>query len=157
MLESKSTARYSLFERNARIVLIARAEFESTDETWSSSCVRPPRQPGITTRCTVGALHYWTLLPAMIPRTVRRHRPHSIPAPHAWAISLVLTAPFATRSSITSLVTPVHRQTNIWQLPRSSSTPPSGDVSTKSDRSGSEGYPILGKPVYISGTGALSS
>ena len=54
-----------------------------------------------------------TFCAAMIARNVRRHRPHSPPAPHASAICLEVQAPFATTSLTTWLVTPVHRQTNI--------------------------------------------
>ena len=49
----------------------------------------------------------------MIARNVRRQRPQSPPAPHASAICLEVQAPFATTSSTTWLVAPVHRQTNI--------------------------------------------
>lgn len=35
----------------------------------------------------------------MIARTVRRHRPHSEPAPHAWATSFDDDAPATTASA----------------------------------------------------------
>ncbi len=44
--------------------------------------------------------------------TVRRQRPQSAPAPHAWATSLVVDAPHATASVTVWLVTPLHRHTN---------------------------------------------
>ena len=53
----------------------------------------------------------------MIDRTVRLHRPHSDPAPHAAATSFDVDAPLATQSCTTWLVAPVHRQTNMWSDP----------------------------------------
>src|ERR1700751_495314 len=50
---------------------------------------------------------------SIIARSVRRHRPHSPPAPHASAICFDVQAPFSTASLTTWLVTPMHRQTNI--------------------------------------------
>jgi hypothetical protein len=51
----------------------------------------------------------------MIARTVRLHRPHSDPAPHAVATSFDVEAPLATHSFTTWLVAPVQRQTNIYR------------------------------------------
>src|SRR5690349_15406016 len=50
---------------------------------------------------------------SMIARTVRRHLPHSDPAPHASATCLEVVAPAATARPMVSLVTPRHRQTYI--------------------------------------------
>src|ERR1700744_39985 len=47
----------------------------------------------------------------MIARTVRRQRPQSAPAPHAWATSLVVDAPAAMTSDTVALVIPLHRHT----------------------------------------------
>ena len=49
----------------------------------------------------------------MIARTVRRHRPQSLPAPHAAATCLEVEAPLETHSFTVWLVTPVQRQTNM--------------------------------------------
>jgi hypothetical protein len=52
---------------------------------------------------------------SMIARTVRLHRPHSDPAPHAAATAFDVEAPLATHSFTTWLVAPVQRQTNIYR------------------------------------------
>jgi hypothetical protein len=48
-----------------------------------------------------------------IARNVRRHRPHSVPAPHALAMSFVVQAPFEMTSATVWLVVPLHKHTNI--------------------------------------------
>ena len=53
--------------------------------------------------------------------TVRRQRPHSAPAPQAWATSFVVDAPAATASATVWLVTPLHRHTNIGRSAQSAS------------------------------------
>ena len=50
---------------------------------------------------------------AMMARTVRRHRPHSEPAPHAAATSFEVRAPAATASATAWFVMPMHRHTYI--------------------------------------------
>lgn len=52
--------------------------------------------------------------------TVRRQRPQSVPAPHAWATSLVVDAPHSTASVTVWLVTPLQRHTNTGE-PQSAS------------------------------------
>ena len=58
----------------------------------------------------------------MMDRTVRRQRPQSAPAPHAWATSFVVDAPAATASPTMWLVIPLHRHTHIERTAQSCST-----------------------------------
>ncbi len=67
--------------------------------------------------------HCLLLLPAavlddsMMDRMVRRHRPHSEPAPQASATSLHVLAPVVTARETTSLVIPTQRHTYISARP----------------------------------------
>jgi hypothetical protein len=57
------------------------------------------------------------MVDAMTARTVERQRPQSDPAPHAFATSLDVVAPFRATSATSWPVTPRHKQTNIAYAP----------------------------------------